>query len=295
MYEDNSFIINSQLSTFNSYSNLILNFQSGCMKLFSFITKKNKKYTLVISWWWTRGFYGLWVLKWLEELWFKDKITAMYGVSAWAMLVSYRAAGYDAQTIYEKFIQTKNIFSLTALNIFPKKSLLKSSALYAQFQRDLPPEISSLPIKVYIGTTDVDTGKYKLFSQGNLPKIILGSISIPGIFPVVAYEGYTLMDGGVTNNFPVDIAKQKYPKNEIIGIALNRFKENQKISNIVDTLSVAFEILLRSSMLENFSLVNHLFYNSIPIKVLDRDTRQMKKAYEQGYKDCMAHFQSSNI
>lgn len=250
----------------------------------------HKKYSLVISGWWTRGFYGLGVLKGLEELDLKKNITAMYGVSAGAMLVSYRAAGYSAQEIYEKFITTKEIFSLSALNILPKKSLLKSSGLYAQFQRDLPDQISELPTKVYIGTTNANTGKYKLFSTWNLPKILLGSIAIPGIFPVVNYEEYVLMDGWVTNNFPVDIAKKKHPRQKIIGIALNRFKENQKISNIIDALSVAFEILLRSNMLENFALVDHLFYNSIPVKVLDRDTKQMKKAYEQGYQDCITHF-----
>lgn len=54
--------------------------------------------------------------------------------------------------------------------------------------------------------------QYKLFSTWNLPKILLGSIAIPGIFPVVCYEEYTLMNGSATNNFPVDIAKKKYPK-----------------------------------------------------------------------------------
>jgi len=59
------------------------------------------------------------------------------------------------------------------------------------------------------------------------------------------------MDGGATNNFPVDLAKQRYPKNKIIGIALNKFQENQKIKSIFDNLSVSFEILLRHHTVEN--------------------------------------------
>jgi len=59
------------------------------------------------------------------------------------------------------------------------------------------------------------------------------------------------MDGGATNNFPVDVAKEQYPNDEIIGIALNKFQEHQKVKNIFDTLSISFEILLRHHTIEN--------------------------------------------
>lgn len=98
------------------------------------------------------------------------------------------------------------------------------------------------------------------------------------------------MDGGTTNNFPVDVVKKKYPKDEIIGIALNKFQENQKIENVLDNLSVAFEILLRNNTIENLPLVDHLFYSNVAIKILDTDKKKMKKAYDQGYRECMKHF-----
>jgi NTE family protein len=41
-------------------------------------------------------------------------------------------------------------------------------------------------------------------------------MSIPGIFPPVKYDKYSLVDGGVLNNFPVDVAKKDYPNHEII-------------------------------------------------------------------------------
>ena len=62
---------------------------------FPFLQKKEEKhFTLVISWGGMRAFYGLGILKALEELGYKDKIDALYGVSAWALLVSYRSGGY---------------------------------------------------------------------------------------------------------------------------------------------------------------------------------------------------------
>ena len=86
---------------------------------------------------------------------------------------------------------------------------------------------------------------------GDLTPILLGSVSMPGIFPVRKYQNHLLMDGGATNNFPVEFAKKSYPDNEIIGIALNKFQENQVIETIFDNLSVSFEILLRHHTVEN--------------------------------------------
>lgn len=259
------------------------------MWILSFLSKK-KEYVLVISWWGSRWFYGLWVLKWLEELWFKDKIKAIYGVSAGAMLASYWAAWYSVDQIYEIFSNTKKFLNIYSLNILSKKSLLKSKGLFEQFQKDLPKDISKLSPKVYIGTTNANTGKFSVYFKGDLSTILLWSISIPGIFPTVDYKDQVLMDGGVTNNFPVDIAKKHYPNNEIIGIALNRFRENQKIHTVIDILSIAFEILLRNNTIENLALVDHEFYINTPVKILNTNKAKIKKAYEEGYRECLNHF-----
>ncbi len=258
------------------------------MKIPSFL-KSKKKYTLVISWWGTKWFYALGVLKWLEEVWYKDKIEVIYGVSVWALIGSYRSAGYSAQEIYDFFIDDHS-FWVSSINILSKQSLLKLNYFEKKFRKDLPKKFSDLKIKTYIWTTDVKTWLFRLFSTGDLIPILLGSISIPGIFPVTHYKNYVLMDGWATNNFPVDLAKKAYPKNEIIGIALNKFQQSQKIKTIFDALSVSFEILLRHHTVENMSVVTHLFYKKLNLKVLDINKKNMQKAYLDGYDDCLKHF-----
>ena len=259
------------------------------MNLFSFLPRK-KKYVLVISWWGTRGFYALGILKWLEELGYKDKIDAIYGVSAGAILASYWSAGYSAQEIFDRFYQTKNFINIFSLNLLSKKSLLKNQTLADQFTKDLPKHISDLSKKVYIWATDVTTGKFILFHKDELVPALLWSIAIPGIFPAIKHAQHILIDGGVSNNFPVEKAKKTYPGHKIIWIALNKFKEHQKIESIFDTLSVSFEILLRTNTLEALWLVDHLFYKEIGLKILDTNKKNMHKAYLQGYEDCINHF-----
>lgn len=73
----------------------------------------------------------------------------MYGVSAGAILISYRAAGYTAEEIFSIFFNARP-FGIMSLNILSKKSLLKLDFFEKQFRKDLPKDISRLKTKVYI-------------------------------------------------------------------------------------------------------------------------------------------------
>jgi len=251
--------------------------------------RKKQSYSLVISWWWTKWFYALGILKWLEKLGFREKIKIVYWVSAWAIIGSYRCSWYSADEIFDKFIDLK-IFWITKLNFFSSISLLRSTSLKNLFEKDLPNSFEKLDRKLYIGTTDTNTWKFILFDKWDIISPLLGSIAIPWIFPYIQYKNYNLIDWWATNNFPVDIAHKQYPKNKIIWINLNKFTENQKIKTIFDSLSVSLEILLRNGPILKSDNVNYLFYKETWLKMLDTKTPKIKKAYEQGYIDCIEKF-----
>lgn len=55
--------------------------------------------------------------------------------------------------------------------------------------------------------TDIVNGKEVMISEGSLGFAMRASMSIPGVFEPMPYEDVLLVDGGVLNNFPVDVAK----------------------------------------------------------------------------------------
>ena len=71
-----------------------------------------------------------------------------------------------------------------------------------------------------------------------------------------------------------------FPKKKIIGVALNKFQENQKINSVLDNLMLTFEIMLRSKLLDNTYYVDHLFYKKVPLSVLSLDKKKQKEAYD---------------
>ncbi|MFT5232464.1 MAG: NTE family protein [Candidatus Krumholzibacteriia bacterium] len=57
-------------------------------------------------------------------------------------------------------------------------------------------------------TTDLQTGKMYVPDRGNLMKAVRASMSIPGVFPPVHWDGQLLVDGFMARNLPVDVAKE---------------------------------------------------------------------------------------
>jgi NTE family protein len=136
-------------------------------------------------------------------------------------------------------------FGISKINLLPKKSLIKNGFLKSTFTADLPADFKTLKRSLYIGATNTNKAEYVLFNSGPLVAPLMGSMAIPGIFEPVTFKDMLLVDGGTINNFPVDIAKKENPNAEIIGIALNKFIENQPIKNIFDNLMMGYELLLR--------------------------------------------------
>jgi NTE family protein len=55
--------------------------------------------------------------------------------------------------------------------------------------------------------TDIETGDAVILDKGNLAKAMRASMSIPAAVPPVKHEGKLLVDGGIGNNIPIDVAR----------------------------------------------------------------------------------------
>ncbi len=229
-------------------------------------------------------------MKAMEECGIKEKIDAIYGVSIWAIVWSAWSNGMEAEEVF-------NILThLSIRDFYGSDVLLKSwwfisnRKIKSLLDEYLPEKFEDLNISFYAGTVDTTTAKYKLFHTWDLHKIVLWSMSIPGVFSPVKYWDFSLVDGGVLNNFPVDLAKKQYPNHEIIWIALNKFQTNQKIRSAFDNLLINFEVMMRSKLLENTKLVDYLFYRELPIQVLSLNEKQMHEAFVLWYEDWIKMF-----
>ncbi|PYT40457.1 MAG: patatin [Acidobacteria bacterium] len=66
---------------------------------------------------------------------------------------------------------------------------------------------NDLPIPFACVATDLITSKQFVFRQGSLSVALRSTMSLPGIFSPVRWDGHIFADGGLMDNLPVDVAQ----------------------------------------------------------------------------------------
>ncbi len=108
--------------------------------------------------------------------------------------------------------------------------------LFSELTIDYHDSISfdKLPIPFACVAYDMVTGKPVVLDRGSLPQAIRASMSIPGAFQPIRTNGMVLVDGGIANNFPADVAK-KMGADIIIGIDVGAgLRTEDELNNLAD-------------------------------------------------------------
>jgi NTE family protein len=117
---------------------------------------------------------------------------------------------------------------------------------------------SDFPLPFFCMAADIENGQQVLLNKGYLPDAMRASMSIPTLFTPLELEGRLLVDGGLLNNYPVDIMKQQ-GANIIIGIDVQRTlyskKELTSIRKIIDQMG---NLLRNQTNIENRKITDYL-------------------------------------
>ncbi len=101
------------------------------------------------------------------------------------------------------------------------------------FSKDLPKAFACV-------ATDIMTNTEVVFHQGRLPQAMRASMAIPAAFSPVRMGDKVLVDGGMRNNYPVDVARDM-GADIVIGVTLSG--KEKTASDIKGTMSVLSQII----------------------------------------------------
>ena len=199
---------------------------------------KKSRIALVLSGGGARGFAHIGVLKAFEEN--HIDFDLIVGTSMGSIVGGFYSAGFSADQIQKvaREIDWDNIISDAAYrpNLFlSQKNIPRHHILQLRFngfEPYIPQSITQgqnvyqliykrllqadfqginnfdkLKIPFRSIATDLVSGKRVVLSKGDLAEAMHASIAFPLLFAPVEYEGMRLVDGGITDNLPVDIAK----------------------------------------------------------------------------------------
>jgi len=98
-------------------------------------------------------------------------------------------------------------------------SVFSNQSLRKLLQERLPVrDFGELSIPLVIVGTDLETGEAVALSEGSLVDAILASTALPGFFPPILRKEQKLVDGGLSNNMPIDLAVA-HGADRVIGVA----------------------------------------------------------------------------
>jgi NTE family protein len=166
-----------------------------------------------------RGFAHLGAVKALQE--HDIYPSEIAGTSAGALAGAFLANSFTPDEIKEMFvgklkpnILAWNGFKMGMVSMHKIKDFIQKNLRYTKFE--------DLPIPFYATATNFITGRQTIFNKGNIIDAIIAACSIPILFPPVYIDGIPYVDGGCSNNLPVEPFINR--KNETICIYVNPIK-----------------------------------------------------------------------
>ena len=206
--------------------------------------KKNSfKTGLVLSGGAVKGFAHAGAIKALEENNVVPDIVS--GVSAGSIVGGFYCDGFTPEETFEIFEKNK-IFELVKVR-FKKQGLLTTSGFRKVLKNNLRTKrIEDLHKPLVITATNIEEGITTYFTEGDLVDAIVASCSIPVLFTPVKIGGITYVDGGVTNNFPVEPIEAFCKK--LIGIHINPQGPFNPEKGIIHLAMNAFHLSIASEL-----------------------------------------------
>ena len=119
--------------------------------------------------------------------------------------------------------------------------LLRSSTLQVSGITDF----DRLPTPFRAVATDLETGGAVVMRDGDLTTALHASLSAPGLFAPVERNGRLLVDGGIANNLPIDVARAMNVDRLIVVDVGFPLGQRERLGSVTDVASQMLTILIR--------------------------------------------------
>ena len=180
------------------------------------------KLALVLSGGAARGLAHIGVIRALEERGIRPDMVV--GCSMGALIGAFYAMGTPArgmEGVVRRMARTKEFERI--LRVKPSsQGFLDPEALEEFLEAFLgDTTIEDLPMAYAAVASDIEAFSLVVLTKGSLAAAVRASTAIPGLFPPLVVEGRVLVDGGVVNPFPVDVAR-RLGAERVIGVSVLR-------------------------------------------------------------------------
>lgn len=247
---------------------------------------ERKKVAVVLSGGGAKGVAHIGVLKVLEEA--GIPVDYMVGTSMGSIVGGLYSVGYDAHMLDSlvriqnwPFLLSDRVYRynqpfsekdrdekyLLSIPIFGKKWIQMPAGfisgqniynLFSELTLGYHDSVSflKLPIPFSCVSANLVDGQEVILDKGNLALAMRASMAIPGVFAPVSLDSMILVDGGVANNFPTDVAK-RMGADIIIGVDVSSgFRKKDQLNSLLDIVDQLTNFMGMTKYEENIKLAD---------------------------------------
>ncbi|GBL35808.1 uncharacterized NTE family protein Mb1092c [Filimonas sp.] len=190
-----------------------------------------------------RGFAHLGVIKALQEKGISP--SAISGTSAGAIAGAFIADGFTPDEVKEMFSDKMNLNILT-LSTF-RLGLISMKKIREFVEKNLRHKtFEELSIPLFVTATDFMNGQQQIFHEGLLMDRIIASCSIPVLFPPIVIDGIPYVDGGISNNLPIEPFADR--KEEVVSVYVNPLKPFKTDESVMEVMDRAVHLSFREQV-----------------------------------------------
>lgn len=182
-------------------------------------------------------------------------VDEIIGVSVGALIGSLYASGLASDQI-ESMAEQIGWNHLTNYSRYNVLKLLVSTSLFSTEKMETylekyigRKEIQELKIPFMCVATDLRTGERVVFREGPAALASRASATIPGLFRPVSFRQRQLVDGGVVDNLPTDLAQGRSGAVFVIGVL-------PESSSVIGEYNSTFLAMARSLEIQKDTIIN---------------------------------------
>ena len=148
---------------------------------------------------------------------------------------------------------------------------------------------ADLPIPYACVATDLHTMTPKYWTSGRITSAMRSTMAIPFYFRAVRDQGEVLLDGGMRNNFPVDLAKEM-GADIIIGSNMSTRRTLDQLNSPMDFLFQTITLLSSEADGKAQEMTDLNVHHELKgYNMLSFDDKSVDDIIDQGYQNALAH------
>ncbi len=131
--------------------------------------------------------------------------TSMGGFIAAAYAAGFSPADLEAEAL--KFSNPRHLIGFLERSL-PRRGLVAAEKIEAYLHQQLGDvTFDQLRLPLGLVAVDLNSGEKVVLREGPVVEAVRATIALPGVFPPVERNGQLLVDGGLLDNLPADVAR----------------------------------------------------------------------------------------